>query len=86
MNKYSVLVAIMMIKNSLCAMPTSIVYQNCSYNETSFYEVYDDESIPWNLTRWSLKYNSSGGNQVFNAINNWTYIPGLGNYTNLQKG
>jgi len=33
-----------------------------------------------------LKYNSSSGNQVFNAINNWTYIPGLGNYTNLQKG
>jgi len=33
-------------------MPTSTLYQNCSYNETSFSETYDTPGV-LNKTRWS---------------------------------
>ena len=34
------------------AMKTSTLYQNCSYNETSFSETYDTPGV-LNKTRWS---------------------------------
>ena len=67
-------------------MPTSTNYTNCTFFESSFYEVYDDPNKPLNTTRWSLNYTSGGGNQQFNAINKWTQIPGVGNYSNIEQG
>ncbi len=34
-------------------MPTSIIWQNCSHNETSFTELFDKPG-PVNKTRWNL--------------------------------
>jgi len=68
-------------------MPTSIIYQNCSYNETSFSETYDTPR-PLNKTRWStfpLEFGWEKG-QGFKSVNEWTVIPGVGNYTNVESG
>ena len=61
-------------------------YQNCTYNETSFSESFDN--LDWNTTRWSLAWDGFGYSKGhgFKAINKWTQVPGLGNYTNLERG
>ena len=67
-------------------MPVSEKWQNCTYNETSFFESFDTPE--WNLTRWSLNWEGFGysAGHGFKAINKLTNVPGLGNYTNLERG
>lgn len=77
-----------MVKDIKCAvMPTSPAYQNCTFNETSFTEVFDKpgsvNKTRWNL--WPMEFGWEKG-QGFKSINDWTYIKGLGNYSNAEPG
>jgi hypothetical protein len=68
-----------MVKDIKCAaMPTSPAYQNCTFNETSFTEVFDKPELVsktrWNL--WPIEFGWKKG-QGFKSINDWTYIKDL---------
>ena len=68
-------------------MPTSIIWQNCSHNETSFTELFDKPG-PVNKTRWNLwpiEFGWEKG-QGFKSINEMTYVPGYGNISNAETG
>ena len=86
----SILVTTFLIKDTLAQKgfptTTSTAWQNCTYNETSYSETWDTPE--WNKTRWSLNYGGFGwsAGHGFKTVNEWTVIPGVGNYTNLERG
>jgi len=79
-----------LIKDALAAFSsrplyTSKIWTNCSYNETNaFSETWDTPD--WNLTRWALNWDGFGpAAWGFLAVNKLTNIPGLGNWTNIER-
>lgn len=59
---------------------------NCTSNVTSFYDDFGD-GLPVDTKRFELRSKGFGWQKGhgFFSINNWINVPGLGNYTNVEK-